>query len=41
MTMTYTVYREKITETFGPVSPVWNMAWNLGMAMIPVMSEPS
>lgn len=39
--MTYTVYKEKTTETIPPVVPVWNVFWKCGMAMIAVIRDPS
>jgi hypothetical protein len=39
--MTYTVYKEKTTETIPPVVPVWNVFWKCGIAMIAVIKDPS
>lgn len=39
--LTYTVYKEKTTETIPPVVPVWKVFWKCGMAMIAVIKEPS
>ena len=38
---TYTVYREKTTETIPPVVPVWKVFWKCGIAMMAVIKEPS
>ena len=38
---TYTVYKEKTTETIPPVVPVWNVFWKCGIAMMAVIKEPS
>jgi hypothetical protein len=37
---TDTEYRQNITETFGPVVPLWNWSWKKGMSRTAVMSEP-
>ena len=39
--VTYTVYKEKTTATWGPVVPVWKTFWKCGIAMIAVIKDPS